>query len=239
MRPPTAADADDAARLLRRAVCGSLATTLADADGQPYASLVTLACDTVGRPLFLFSDLSDHTRNLRRDARAALLVEEASRRANPQTGPRLTLVGRIDAAEDPGLRRRFLARHPGAAFYAGFADFHIFRMTAERLHFVGGFGRAAWLPVAAVLADATAAAAIAAAEEALLAELALDAGLVAKLAARLGGRRGTGAWRLTGVDPLGIDARRGGATARLPLPRPATDAADLRRLLADLAAGDG
>jgi putative heme iron utilization protein len=227
---------DAATLLLRRAVSGALATALATDGGRPYASLVTLACDADGRPLFLFSDLSDHTRSLRADPRAALLIEEASRRANPQTGPRVTLVGRIDEAEEPRLRRRYLARHPGAAFYAGFADFHIFRMTVERVHFVGGFGRAAWLPPESVLAEPARAAAIALAEEALLAEINADAAGLARLAAALP-RRGTGAWRLVALDPLGADFRRGGALARLALPRPAVDAEDLRRLLASAAAG--
>ncbi|MEK7246610.1 MAG: pyridoxamine 5'-phosphate oxidase family protein, partial [Pseudomonadota bacterium] len=131
-------------RLLRRGRSGMLATVLggvtplgvpshdAARAGHPYASLVTLAWDVDASPIFLFSTLSDHTRNLASDSRAALLIEEASRRANPQTGPRVTLIGRIAPCargeDESSARRRFLARHPEAARYAGFGDFRFFRM---------------------------------------------------------------------------------------------------------------
>ncbi len=187
------------------------------------------------RPIFLFSDLSDHTKNLAADARASLLVEEASRHANPQTAPRVTLVGRIARDDEPRLRRRFLARHPGAAFYAGFADFHVFRMTIERVHYVGGFGRARWLAAADVLADRAAADALAACEDDVLARLnAEHADAVQLIATRLLGRRGTG-WRIIGVDPAGVDFRRGASLARLAFPRPATDAESLVTLLLEQA----
>ena len=225
----------EAAALLRRARSGALATALADDGGRPYASLVTVALDLDGSPIFLFSDLSDHTKNLATDPRASLLVEEASRHANPQTAPRVTLVGRIDRDETPRLRRRFLARHPSATPYAGFADFHVFRMTVERVHYVGGFGRARWLAAADLLADRAAADALAACEEDVLARMNDDhADAVELIASRLLGRRG-GGWRLVGLDPAGADFRRGASFARLAFPRPVTDAESLIALLAEQA----
>jgi hypothetical protein len=215
--------------LVRRARSGALATTMASDGGRPYASLVTVATDTDGSPVLLFSDLSDHSQNLKADPRAGLLLEEASRRANPQTGARITLVGRIDVADDPRLKWRFLARHPGAIVYAGFADFHVYRMQVERGHFVGGFGRAQWLGAAAMLCDAAACSRIAGAEAAILEELQADAGFAPRLVRQLS-LRGDG-WQVIAVDPEGADLRRRSSFARLRLPRPATDDADLRRLL--------
>lgn len=227
-----AEDRAEAAGLLRRARSGALATALADDGGRPYASLVTLALDLDGSPIFLFSALSDHTKNLSCDDRASLLVEEASRHANPQTGPRITLVGRVLGDDTPRLRRRFLARHPGSELYAGFADFRIFRLTVERVHFVGGFGRARWLTAADVLADRAAADAIAAREEEFLDQINAQGEAVDLMASHLLGRRGQG-WRLVGVDPAGLDLARGASSARLTFPRPAADADDLRVLLAE------
>ncbi len=162
----------EARALLRRARSAALATSLAadgSGSGWPYASLVTIACDADASPILLLSDLSDHTRNIASDGRASLLVEAASGRANPQTGPRVSLLGRITKTEEERHRRRFLARHPSAGLYAGFADFNVYRMSVERAHFIGGFGRAAWLaPEDVLLAHETAAAA-AEAEPSLLA----------------------------------------------------------------------
>jgi putative heme iron utilization protein len=233
MNAPAARD------LLRRGRCAALATTLADAadaSGYPYASLVTYACDVDASPIFLFSDLSDHTRNLHGNARASLLIEEASRMANPQTGPRVTLVGHVAVDATPRLRRRFLARHPAAELYAGFADFHIFRMKVERVHWVGGFGKAAWLGPEAVLSRDGAVAALARDEEDILAHMNRDhAEAVALYAERLL-RLAGGGWQMIGVDPDGCDLRRRTALARLPFPHPVNDAEELRGILTKLAA---
>src|SRR5262245_41328877 len=64
----------DAETLLCAARHGALATLLPD--GQPYASLVACAA-SAGAPVLLLSELAEHTRNLRRDPRASLLVAEA------------------------------------------------------------------------------------------------------------------------------------------------------------------
>jgi hypothetical protein len=40
--------------------------------GAPYASLITLATDLGGSPIFLISTLARHTRNLANDPRAAI-----------------------------------------------------------------------------------------------------------------------------------------------------------------------
>jgi putative heme iron utilization protein len=43
-------------------------------------------------------------------------------------------------------------------------------------------------------------------------------------------------WRITGLDPEGVDLRRGGAVARLPFARPAEDADAALAAFAGLAA---
>src|SRR6266699_1790836 len=60
-------------------------------------------------------------------------------------GPRLTLLGRAERCADPRSAARFAARHPASAGYAGFADFHLYRVAIERGHLVAGFGRIAWI----------------------------------------------------------------------------------------------
>lgn len=233
-RPSPAEHAAAARRLIRRARAATLATAL-KRGGWPYGSLVTVAPDADLSPIMLFSTLSDHTRNLAGDPRASLLVEEASRRRNPQTGPRATVLGRIRPTREPRHRQRFLARHPDAALYADFADFGFFRMTIERVHFVGGFARAVWLPAGQVAADAKAAAAIAKAEPDILRHMNEDhAAAIDHYARTLLGRAGTG-WRMTGVDPDGADLALGGRFARLEFPAPVRDAGGVREELVRLA----
>jgi heme oxygenase (biliverdin-IX-beta and delta-forming) len=224
----------DVRRLLRRARSAALATALAD--GTPYASLVTVACDVDARPILLFSDLSDHTRNLARDPRASLLIEAASRRYNPQTGPRVSLVGRVGRADDPRLKRRFLARHPSAALYADFADFHIYHFDAERAHLVGGFGRAAWLDAAEVILAPADVDDLGAAEEEILLKLNGPLATVVDRAAERFGHSGDG-WSAIAVDGDGVDLRRGRALGRLDLAPPLRTAADVEEGLRRAAGG--
>lgn len=222
--------------IVRRARSASLATALANKDGFPYASLVTVACDMDGSPLMLFSTLADHTRNLAEDPRASLLFEETSRRANPQTGPRVTLSGKIRKTRDDNLARRFLARHPEARLYAGFGDFAFYRMTVDRAHWVGGFARARWLPARRILfTDKDACKAISTCEEGVIEHMNTDhADALDAYAQGLLGRAGKG-WQMTGIDPEGIDLRRGAQVARLSFDEPVTSAVECRSMLAGLA----
>ncbi len=225
--------ARSARRLLRSARSGVLATALAKDRGRPYGSLVTVACDVDGSPIFLLSQLSDHTRNLLVDGRASLVVEAASNRANPQTGPRLSLIGTVQLEAEVRLRSRFLARHPGAALYVDFADFAFWRMVVESGHWVGGFGVARWLDTSALTADRGAAEDIADAENAILDALnGLGGDAVDRAVQKQLGRRGHG-WQAIALDAEGCDFRRGQAVARLNLDAPAAGSAALRAALLD------
>lgn len=231
-------------RLLRERTKATLATTMTAAGerdpGAPYASLVTFATDHDASPILLLSGLSDHTRNLAADPRAALLLDDTDGLPNPQTGARATVMGRIDRltteADIDRCRRRFLARHPAAALYAGFGDFGFFRMTITRVHFVGGFARAVWLDDPAdALTPPDVAAALVAAEAGICGHMNDDhAEAVALYATRLLGRDGEG-WQLAALDADGCDLVRGEEAARLPFPQPLTDAGDARRVLVELA----
>lgn len=202
-----------ARQLMRSVRSATLATAAHDAAGWPYASLVTTACDIDGSPILFLSTLADHTRNLAADPRASLLFEAATRRSNPQTGPRVSVVGTIGPADEPRLRRRFLARHPAADLYAGFADFGIFQMHVQRAHYVGGFARAAWIEAQRFCIPAELGAAFAAGEDEALALLNDRHG--AALQALAGKTMRRGAWTAAGLDPDGCDLQCGAKTARL------------------------
>ncbi|MGZ9144016.1 MAG: DUF2470 domain-containing protein, partial [Candidatus Binatia bacterium] len=128
----------------------------------------------------------------------------------------------------------FLARHPGAALYADFTDFRIFRMKVERAQWVGGFGQARWLDAEAILADSRAARALAEDEPGVLQHMnAQHVDWIDRYANRLLGRGGSG-WRLIAINPDGCDLARGTAYARLAFPDAARVDSDVREILADL-----
>ncbi|ODR95605.1 hypothetical protein AUC70_01525 [Methyloceanibacter stevinii] len=126
--------AAEARSLVRLSTKGTLATLEAPS-GAPYASLITLATEVDGSPIFLISTLARHTRNLVADPRAAILLDGTGLGGpgggDPLQGARLTLSGRAERTDDPAARRRFLARQAQAAFYADFPDFSFWRLEIE------------------------------------------------------------------------------------------------------------
>jgi hypothetical protein len=227
-----------AKRLLRTIRAGALATIDRNT-GHPFASLVNVATDSDGSPLILISRLSSHTANLEADSRASVLLAIAGK-GDPLAHPRLTVLGRFattadDDAEQARSRRRFLTRHPKAELYAGFADFALWRMTIESAHLNAGFARAADLTAADVTTDISGAADLLEVETSAVAHMNDDhADAVALFATQLLGAA-AGAWRVTGLDPEGLDLACGDAALRLEFPQRVISAGRLREVLADLA----
>ena len=227
-------NADLVRLLVRRRGVGMLATKMADG-GAPYASLVTYACDHRAQPVFLFSTLSDHTENVLADGSASLLVEDTSRRRNPQTGPRVSLMGNIKRVKSPELRARFLARHPDAALYADFGDFGFYRMTVERAHYVGGFARAIWFDAKHILTPAKVGNAIAEMEQSVVGHMNTDhLDAVQAYVSGLLGRK-PGDWKMTGCDSDGVDLRADGRYGRVDFDNTVIDSKTCRKTLIKMA----
>jgi len=211
----------DAKRLLRLSRTGALAT-LDPATGAPLTTLVGIASDFDGAPLFLMSTLARHTRHLASDPRASLLLTEEPERGDPLNHPRITLNGRIERARDLRVRPRYLQRNPKANLYVDFADFDFFRLAIESVHFNGGFGRADPLTVADILAPRESEAALVEAEQRLIDWV---NGLGDEVGARLAGRKQPGrqVWRAVGLDAEGVDLSAGSRVARVQFAEPALD----------------
>jgi hypothetical protein len=218
-------------RLLRRELRGTLATSLR---GAPYASLVLIAADHDASPLLLLSDLAQHSRNIAFDPRVSLLFDGTAGYSDPLTGPRLTVVGRATAVQDPQCLARFTAHHPASTVYAGFADFRLYRVTVQHGHLVAGFGRIHWIEGRDLLFTADAAQ-LATAEPEILAHMnEHHSAAIADYARGLLGLSGAD-WRMTGIDPEGVDLRRDGETARLAFAAPVLTPEAARAVLVELA----
>ena len=217
----------EARKLLRAARVGTLAT---QAQGQPFASLVTPACAPDLSILLLLSDLSEHTRHLRDEGRCSVLVVGEPVSANPQTIPRITVTGLAERQVDPALKSRYLAVHPYAAMYAEFGDFALWRIRPMGGLFVGGFGRAARLRAGDLVVDTAAIAAIAAAEPAIIAECnAAYADAFAGIAGRFG------SWLMVTVDTDGCDLAQHDRVVRIHWSAPLADPGAVRDEVARLA----
>src|SRR3990170_2348617 len=221
--------------LVRRALTASLAT-LDRGSGHPYASLVTLATEPDGAPIFLISRLALHTQNLDADPRASILVDGSGDGGDPLAQGRVTLIGRAEPAASATAKGRFLARHPAAQTYAGFPDFAFYMLSIERAHFVGGFGRIASLARSDLICDLSGSSALVAAEPEIVAHMNADhAGALELYATALCGAPG-GPWRMAGIDPEGCDIVCDGEARRIVFATRLTSPSEARHELVRLTA---
>jgi hypothetical protein len=196
--------------LLHASGDAALATHSTALPGHPFASHLPFAADEHQRPVFLMSQLAEHTQNIIADPRASLLVKETAEGAE---AARATLVGKVlPVKADPLLVARYLRYHPAAEQFLQLGDFGFHRLDVQRIRVVGGFGMAAWLEGSRLL-DAPS---LTLREEAELLPV-LEKELPAD-------------WTPLGVDAYGLDCLADGRRLRIgfdpgPLPADAVPAA--------------
>lgn len=223
--------------LIATARYGALAVISAET-GFPGASRVALATDTDGTPIILVSALSGHTKPMLDEPRTSLLVGDVGK-GDPLAHPRITLFTRArrigrETEEGARVRRRYLARQPKAALYADFGDFAFFHLEIQRASLNGGFGKAYEL-TAADLAMQGDVDGVAAMEEGAVEHMNADHGEAIDLYARVLAKADAASWRLATLDPEGMDLAAGDRSCRIWFPAPLEKAADLRKVLVQLA----
>lgn len=225
----------EAKRLLRTVRSGALATL--SPEGDPVASLVVIATMPDGAPILLLSKLAAHTRHLEQTGRCSLLLAEGGR-GDPLAHPRLTVVGDAAPADDrsEAAGARFLSRNPKSKLYAGFRDFAYWIVSMRSAALNGGFARAASFTGEEVSTPVFGCDELLAGEASALEHMNADhRDAIGVYATRLAGLP-EGDWRLTGLDPEGMDLAWGDRTGRVSFGIPVDTLSALRRRLVDLAA---
>ncbi|MBY0351597.1 pyridoxamine 5-phosphate oxidase [Tabrizicola sp.] len=148
--PDPVRPADDDALALARGLLVQNHAALAWIDpdtGMPGISRIAFARDPVAGLLTLVSGLAPHFRALRDRPDCALMLGEVGDRGDPLTHPRLMIRARArfvapDDPARPGIRARWLDRHPRAQAYIDLPDFAFVRLTPVSALLNGGFARA-------------------------------------------------------------------------------------------------
>ena len=146
---PTLTHAERARTLAGALGIGTLCTLAREPAGFPYGSFVTFALDE-GDVVLLVSEMAEHTKNLRADDRASLLVAESSK-DDPLANARVTLLGRCrnvgagDLEDRERAKRAFLATHPQSSYYVDYKDFSFWRLVVDSARYIGGYGRMSWV----------------------------------------------------------------------------------------------
>jgi len=76
----------------------------------PFGSLMPFALDSLGRPIFLISNMAMHTQNLKTDPRCSLFVGQAGADGDPLGAARATLIGQGEAVPEQdvaGVRENY------------------------------------------------------------------------------------------------------------------------------------
>ncbi len=236
---PTDAEAIRLARTLMRSARFGAIAVIEPETGAPFASRVGVATDIDGAPLILVSLLSAHTKALLADPRCSVLLGEPGK-GDALAYPRLSVSCRArlleaESAEQVRARRRYLSRNPKAKLYADLGDFRLFRLEPERASLNGGFGKAFLLGRDELTSDATVAGELAASEQGAVDHMNADHRDAIDLYARHFARLDGEGWTMTGIDPDGLDLAAGDAVGRVFFPSPLASAAELRRVLVDMA----
>ncbi|MHB8252314.1 MAG: HugZ family pyridoxamine 5'-phosphate oxidase [Acidiferrobacter sp.] len=135
----------DARHLMRSHTNAILSTLSLEMDGWPFGSVAPYILDYEGCPILFLSDLAQHSHNMQKDDRASLIVWEQDKEDIQQAG-RVTVLGRATEIEGTNaLRDRYLRYLPQAQQYFAIHDFRFYRLSVERLRFIGGFGDIHWI----------------------------------------------------------------------------------------------
>lgn len=110
----------------------------------PQNSVVAYSCTNKGEPIFCFSSISMHSRNLKSNNSISLSITEKN--FKNAADARVTFVGNLQKIDDKTLeiklKSKFLESHPDA-FWAGFDDFSIYLLNdIKDLSINGGFAKA-------------------------------------------------------------------------------------------------
>ena len=147
--PDEAALSKQAFQLLQNNHRGTLATCSVKHAGFPFVSVANYAVSPAGEPIFFFSSMATHSKNIRSDPRAALLVAETvSGGESSLAMGRVTMMGTIQAVKAQHVEAvsdLYLEANPEAASWASFGDFQFYRLELFDIYFVAGFGAMGWV----------------------------------------------------------------------------------------------
>jgi heme iron utilization protein len=229
--------------LVKREPHGMFCTLSQKLGGFPFGSITPFALSGAGEPLILISEIAEHTRNVRADARASLLITDARALADPQAGARATLVGYTIPVSPPFLedaRRRYARAFPNSASYFQAHDFTLFKLKVGQVRYIGGFGDIHWLAGNEVLDRAAEASldALAPHVDGICAHMNDDHGEAMIAYARAFASLDADAVTMLSVDQTGFDliAVSGGAhkPLRLNFDEPVTTTEGVRKAMVEL-----
>jgi putative heme iron utilization protein len=226
----------EAVRVARNVLHTSRTAALATLDpqsGYPYTTATNIGIEPDGTPFFFAAGLTLHARNMEADPRISLTLAPFGK-GDALTLPRLTLVGKAEVmgADDvPLARQRYIDRYPKAKLYLSLPDTRLYRLRTQGVQINGGPARnASNITAADLRTDLSGAEELMATASDEAARLNAIKGEASRLAALAGAK--TGRWKITSIDPDGIDLASANDLARLWFSERVTTLNQLEKALA-------
>lgn len=241
-RPDMLQETDHQARnsgkaLLRTARVANLALIDAE-DGGPLASRIGWATDMDGSPIFTTSHHTDKAKAIAADNRASAIIGESSK-GDPLAQARMSIRGRVykitDAGDIARVRRRYLAQQPKSKLYIDLGDFACWRMEIERASYFAGFGQAFRFLPEDILTSLDHCQALLETEQRIVDHMNEDHKDAVGLYATVLCKKDPGNWKITGLDPEGVNLMTGTDTCRLRFDQPLLSADEIGGVLIALA----
>lgn len=134
----------NAKTLTRMEHSGVLSTHSLSAKGFPFGSVIPYMMTHHGDIILYASDIAQHSRNMTTNSKVSLCIYDGTQHDSQQNA-RVTLLGN---AEVLGSTSRYSESYfdlfPQAKAYVEAHDFQFYKITPERIRYIGGFGEIYW-----------------------------------------------------------------------------------------------
>lgn len=134
----------DAKTLVRQQHSGVLSTHSQSVAGYPFGSVVPFYMTPEGNLVTYISQIAQHTRNIKGNPKVSVTIFDTLQ-DDSQANGRVTFLGDAELVEDSHITEQYLALFPRAKAYKKTHDFSFYQIKAERIRYIGGFGKIFWI----------------------------------------------------------------------------------------------
>ena len=137
-----------AINLLHSSRSGILSTISKKNKNYPFGSFATFVTARDRTIYFYFSDIAQHTINLKENPKACLTISKSISNEDVQNSQRLSLMGNIKSIKESNkeyCKNKFHEFFPESKKYMNFHGFNFYQLEINSIRWIGGFGKIAWL----------------------------------------------------------------------------------------------
>lgn len=134
----------DAKQLARSEHSGVLSTHSLSVKGYPFGSVIPYMMTQRGELILYASDIAQHSRNMKTAPKVSMCLYDGTK-DDSQTNARVTVLGEAQVLGPVcEYAHTYFSLFPQARAYVEAHDFQFYKITPERIRYIGGFGEIYW-----------------------------------------------------------------------------------------------